>query len=306
MSIEVRPLRESDLDEADRIFRLAFGTFLGMPEPIAFAAGADLIGTRWRASRHNMTFGAFDGDMLIGTNVATRWGSFGFFGPLTILPDYWDKGIAQMLLGPTMDAFDQWGVRAAGLFTFPQSPKHLALYQKYEFWPQHLTAIMAKPVVDLIEHIGLFSGPRNELLAGARSITEATFAGLDLTDEIEAVIDQNLGEVVALYERDMLTAFAICHIGVGSEAGPDAAFIKFAAARPGAQKHFAELLMACEATAARRGMATLVAGVNAACHSAYLAALAHGFRTQFSGVAMQRRNDPGYLASDAFVIGDWR
>jgi hypothetical protein len=36
MEIEVRPLREPDLDDADRIFRLAFGTFIGLPDPLAF------------------------------------------------------------------------------------------------------------------------------------------------------------------------------------------------------------------------------------------------------------------------------
>lgn len=306
MSIEIRSLCESDLEEADRIFRMAFGSFLGLPNPMDFAAGADLIGNRWRASRHNRTFGAFDGEKLIGSNVATCWGSFGFFGPLTISPDYWDKGIAQQLLGPTMDALNQWGVRAAGLFTFPQSPKHLSLYQKYDFWPQHLTAIMAKSVSPTVEHAIPFSGPRDELLAGARTITEATFSGLDLTDEIEAVLDQNLGEIVTVCEGGAVAAFAICHMGAGSEAGPDTAFIKFAAAVPGEQKHFEQLLTACEAAATRRGMSELIAGVNTACHKTYQAALAHGFRTQFSGVAMQRHNDPGYFASDTFIIGDWR
>lgn len=128
MSIEIRSLRECELEEANRIFRLAFGTFLGLQEPTDFAADADLVGTRWRASRHNVTFGAFDGDQLIGSNVATRWGSFAFFGPLTVRPEHWGRGVAQRLLDPTMDMFNQWGVTAAGLFTFPHSPKHLALY----------------------------------------------------------------------------------------------------------------------------------------------------------------------------------
>ena len=51
---------------------------------------------------------------LIGTNVATRWGSFGFFGPLTVLPEYWNRGVAQQLLAATMRIFDRWGVRHTG------------------------------------------------------------------------------------------------------------------------------------------------------------------------------------------------
>ena len=36
LDISVRPLQENDLSAADRIMRLAFGTFLGLPEPTAF------------------------------------------------------------------------------------------------------------------------------------------------------------------------------------------------------------------------------------------------------------------------------
>jgi hypothetical protein len=50
MQIEIRPLHQRDLPEADRIFRLAFGTFIGLPDPMAFAGDADLVNPRWRAN----------------------------------------------------------------------------------------------------------------------------------------------------------------------------------------------------------------------------------------------------------------
>ena len=34
--VTIRQMREADLAEVDRIFRLAYGTFLGMPEPESF------------------------------------------------------------------------------------------------------------------------------------------------------------------------------------------------------------------------------------------------------------------------------
>src|ERR1700682_1865654 len=139
--ITIRPLREQDLPAADRIMRLAFGTFLGMPDPLKFMGDADFVRTRWLADS-SAVFGAELSEELVGTNFATRWGSVGFFGPLTIHPDLWDRGIAQLLLAPTMDLFDSWGVRHAGLFTFPASTKHIGLYQKFGFWPRLLTALM--------------------------------------------------------------------------------------------------------------------------------------------------------------------
>lgn len=304
MSIDIRPLTERDLPEADRIFRLAFGTFMGLPDPMAFAAGADLIGTRWRAPASNATVGAFDGDVLVGSNYVTRWGSFGFFGPLTVRPDYWSKGIGQLLLAPTMEIFARWGVRQSALYTFPHSPKHLALYQKFDFWPQCLTALMTKRVAEAPAVAPAFEGSRADLLAQARDVTGAMYPGLDVSGEIDALLDQKLGEVVTVRDGAALSAFAVCHVGPGSEAGPKTAYVKFAAARDGAS--FGKLLTACEALAARRGMGVVLAGVNTACAAAYQTMLAQGYRTQYTGVAMQRGNGAGYLAADAFVLGDWR
>ena len=36
-TVNVRPMIETDHVDADRIFRMAFGTFLGLPDPMAFA-----------------------------------------------------------------------------------------------------------------------------------------------------------------------------------------------------------------------------------------------------------------------------
>jgi hypothetical protein len=87
-------LAEQDLPEAERIVRLAFGLFLDAPDPATFWADRDYVRSRWRAA-HTAAFGATIGDRLVGSNFATRWGSVGFFGPLTIHPDLWDRGIAQ-------------------------------------------------------------------------------------------------------------------------------------------------------------------------------------------------------------------
>jgi GNAT superfamily N-acetyltransferase len=130
--IGIGPLKQSELEEAGRIVRLAFGTFLGLPDPLNFMDDRDLMTPRWRSSNVRV-IAAREGSRLIGSNVATRWGSFGFFGPLTVLPEYWNRGVAQRLLAATMKIFDGWGVRHTGLFTFPQSARHVGLYQKFGY-----------------------------------------------------------------------------------------------------------------------------------------------------------------------------
>src|SRR5262245_16366626 len=89
--VTVRPLREDDLSTADHVMRLAFGTFLGLPDPESFMGDADYISTRWRADP-SAAFAAEVEGALVGSNFATNWGSVGFFGPLTVHPDNWDRG----------------------------------------------------------------------------------------------------------------------------------------------------------------------------------------------------------------------
>ena len=72
-SVQIGPLRESELDEAGRIVRLAFGTFLGIPNPLEFMGDRDFITPRWRA-RNTKVLAARESGKLIGLNVATRWG----------------------------------------------------------------------------------------------------------------------------------------------------------------------------------------------------------------------------------------
>ncbi|MEH2538415.1 MULTISPECIES: GNAT family N-acetyltransferase [unclassified Bradyrhizobium] len=112
----VGKLEEEDLPEAARIFRLAFGTFLGAPNPDMFWADRDYVYGRQQAA-HVASFGATLDGKLVGSNFATNWGSVGFFGPLTVRPDLQEQGIARALLAVTMQQFDIWKTQHVGLFT---------------------------------------------------------------------------------------------------------------------------------------------------------------------------------------------
>ena len=99
LDITVRPLQEEDLDAADRIMRLAFGTFIGLPDPTQFMGDADYVRTRWHANPENAFAAEVDG-RLAGSNFATNWGSVAFFGPLTIHPEFWDRGVGKCKPSP--------------------------------------------------------------------------------------------------------------------------------------------------------------------------------------------------------------
>jgi GNAT superfamily N-acetyltransferase len=313
MKIIVRPLREADLPLADRIFRLAFGTFNGLLDPLEHGGDSDKIRTRWLADPGAALGGEVNGD-LIGSNFVTRWGSVGYFGPLTVHPDFWDRGVAQKLLEPTLAIFEAWGCRHTGLYTYSGSPKHLALYQKFGFWPRALTAIMSKVVrpVERVGEVSLYAqAPEQErpaLMAAATGLTDAVYAGLEVSREIQALADQQLGDTVLVWDEAGLAGFAAVHCGAGSEAGSETCFIKFGAARPGPKGggDFDRLLTACEAYAASRGAARLLAGVSLARKPAYEQMRARGFKIDVVGVCMHRPNEPGYHRPEAWVMDDWR
>ena len=314
-TVVIRPLTESDLPEAQRIFRLAFGTFSGSVEPELFGADRAYLCSRWRAD-HTAAFAAELGGELVGSNFATSWGSVGFFGPPTIRPDLWDQGIGGRLVEAATARFDEWGTRHAGLFTFAQSAKHVALYQKLGYWARFLTAIMSAPVrqneterASWSRCSDLTEERRAECLRSCRDLTGALYERLDLGAEIRAVQAQGLGNTVLLRDAagEGLDAFAICHYGPHSEAGSGACFIKFGAVRPGpaAGEIFDRLLNACEALATAAGMAHLLAGVNMARHEAHRHLLGRGFRTEIQGVTMHRPNEPGYSRPGIYArIGD--
>lgn len=315
-SIKIGPLKKTEVAEADRIFRLAFSTFLGIPEG-DFMDDRDLIASRFHA-RHVKALAARENGRLIGTNFLVEWGRFAFFGPLTVLPEYWDKGIAQKLLLATVALFDKEKLRRTALFTFPHSTKHVCLYNKFGYWPQHLTALMKhtpEPATTASSgasgssvHLSTLSrAVREEAISACRKLAGRIDKGLDLTEEIRALLKQRIGEVILTYTRNTLDGFAIACYGPGSEGGTQLCYLKFAAVRggDGAGERFDSLLDAID-TFARPRAVPIEAGVNFACDDAYRRMRVHGYRTFAQGVAMQRPNVPGFYRSDAYVLSDLR
>jgi GNAT superfamily N-acetyltransferase len=313
MKISIRLLCEDELPMAEHIFRLAFGTFINLPEPTDFCSDADYVKTRSRVDP-TAAFAAEVEGKLVGSNIAICWGSVGFFGPLTVHPSLWNQGIAKYLIESAIDRFSEWETRQAGLFTFPNSPKHHGLYQKFGFYPRFLTFIMVKSIdfverdFPIIKYSELNPEERSNCLKECSKLTDAIYEGLDLSREILAVDLQKLGDTVLLLDDRGVAGFAVCHCGAGSEAGSNVCYVKFGAVRPGtgAGERFEQLINLCEAFGASQQMLHLRAGINTSRDAAYLRMLDRGFRTESTGVAMHRPNDLGYSRSDVFVLDDWR
>jgi GNAT superfamily N-acetyltransferase len=329
MNIVIRQLVENDLSEAERIYRLSFGTFLGIPDPMTFGRDTNYVKSRFNSAPFAAFAAEVDGK-LIGSNFTANWGSVGFFGPLTVHPNYWSQGVAGRLMEPTMQLFSRWKTNFAGLFTFANSPKHVALYQKFGFWPRFLTAIMSKDLAlprkyktsklkwsRYSEEVSerTFKDEKH-LLEECSKLTNDVYEGLSLESEIRSVKKQNLGDTILLWrqngryygEDSPLTGLAVCHCGAGSEAGSNTCYIKFGAVKsgPDSGRDFENLLIACEIFATELGLAYITAGVNTARHQAYSRMLVNSFRTDMLGIAMQKGNNEGYNGHNIYIIDDWR
>jgi N-acetylglutamate synthase-like GNAT family acetyltransferase len=320
-SIEIHPMRQSDIPEADRIMRLAFGTFLGLPNPLSFMGDAGYVKTRYTANPSAALVAEVNGK-LAGSNFALNWGSVGIFGPLTIHPDLWNKGVAKRLLQETMELFDKWKIKHAGLFTFAQSIKHIHLYQNFGFWPRFLTSIMSKTIGQTQEpeqssyHWSRFSElnsyEKKRAIEECTDLTNQIYNGLNLETEINSVEKQHLGDTILLRENNIsdsiLNAMAICHCGPGTEAGSGTCYVKFGAVRPSQDSptYFDHFLAVCELFASSQQLSRITAGVNLGRRNAYRKMIEHHFRTDLQGVAMHKPNDAGYNTEDIYVIDDWR
>ena len=304
-------MTSDDLDEADHVMRVAFGTYFNSPDPASTFGAAQYVRSRFAAGPE-WSFVAELDDEIVGSVFVTRWGSFGFFGPLTVRPDLWDGGIARQLMMPVVDSFDHWPVQLGGLFTFAQSTKHVNLYQSFGFWPRYLSAIMSKGVgTPARQEFELFSRVHTErratTLDECAALTGEVFDGLDVRHELTAVRDLALGDTLLLFDDDRLVALAVFHHGAG-EAASGELYVKFAAVRPGADasSHFDRLLGACERVAHERGAERVVAGVNTGRHLAYRQMMAAGFRSTTQGVRMHRSNQEGFCRPHDFILDDLR
>lgn len=312
--IIVRPLALKDLPAADRINREAFGTFFGLENPMEFRGDGEVVPGRHRLNPDGAFAAELDGD-LVACGFVMDWGDVGIFGPLTVDVRYWGRGIARAMMDAMMAYMDAGGFKLQGLFTHPQSAKHIRLYEEYGFRMQHITAVMDKQVAENAKLPGdcrLFSelddAQCDEAVRRCREIADSIHPGLDLGGEIRSIAENGYGDTLLIDGAGEVNGFACCHQGAGSEAGSAQTLVKFACVSPGvaAPATFDRLVLSCEAYCASRGVTRLVAGTNTGRRECYEALLGAGFRTWMNGIAMLRPDGPGYNRPGNFVIDDWR
>ncbi len=312
MNIEISSLKEKDLQKAEILLKLAFSTFLKLPNPIEFANGAQYY-KRWY-NNSSFAFAAkkennLDNE-LIGYVILVKWGSFAGLGPIVTHPDYWNQGIASQLMKAALAKFEEWGIKQTGLCTYANSPKHIYFYGKFGYAPRFLIALFSKfipntqQILKAKRYSQLSNQQQPEFLTAAYQFTDKIYAGLDLRWEIEVVNQHSLGDTLFLWENETLIGFAICHYGKVSEAQTNTCYIKFGAAK--SSESFQKLVNECEIFTKTVNMESLVAGVDTACEAAYQIMLSKNYAIKSLMASMYKPNQINYSRPDTYILNDLR
>jgi predicted N-acetyltransferase YhbS len=308
LDVVVRAAREEDLSRADALLRAAFDAFTGRTDHLR---DGDPLHSRWRTGPERVVVAEFDGK-VVGSNVITVRGTTGWFGPLSVDPQLWGRGIAHPLVDEAADLLRRAGAQQTGLFTFADSPLHLSLYARHGYWPGALMLVLARQARPTSPApFGCYSRLRAEqqaaLLRELTRLTEAVVPGWDLTGEAVGTCRAGLGDVVVVHDARGLAGAAVLQTGAGSDAASGTCRVKVAVVRlgPGADVRMTRLLEAVDAEALHRGAPTVVATVSAADEPCARLLLNRGHMIVTQGVAMHRggvtHHRPG-----AWVLDDWR
>ena len=325
--IKVRRVRKGDLSRVREVMESAFGDFyerqLGS-RPRQVFGGAQYVNHRWLMEPWGCFVAEENESKIVGASIGVCLGSVGLFGPVAVLTPYQNQKVAQGLLRATQGFFDENRVSLQGLVTYPYSPKHLVLYQKFDFKPRALVAITGKSLERRDQAAPPPKPPRGgprlhrfstyeeskkkNLLGRLKALTGKLYRGLDLTKEIEIVDGLALGDTLLLEKDRALIGFAICHAPGVSEAPQGSLYIKYAAIDPTRRRpeHFAQLLAACEEYGAAAGCQRIIAPVYTAYWRAYQTLFASGYHMDMLMIRMKRGKHDEYEREDNFVLDDWR
>lgn len=324
--IKVRRVRKGDLSRIREVMESAFGDFyerqLGS-RPRQVFGGAQYVHHRWLMEPWGCFVAEENDTKIVGASIAVCWGSVGLLGPMAVLTPYQNQKVAQGLVRAAEGFFEENRVTLQGVVTYPYSPKHLVLYQKFGFKPRALVALTTKSLErreaappskpargapQVLRFSTYEEGKKKGLLLRLKALTGKLYRGLDLTKEIEIVDGLSLGDTILLEKDRALVGFAICHAPGVSEAPNGALYIKYAAIDPGRRRpeHFAQLVGACEDYGAAGGCQRVIAPVYTTYWRAYQTLLSSGYQMDMLMIRMKRGKHDEYEREDDLVLDDWR
>ena len=326
--IKFRRVRKGDLSRIREVIEAAYADFyerqLGS-RPRQVFGGAQYVHHRWLMEPWGCYVAEENESKIVGASIAVCWGSVGLFGPLAVLTPFQNQKVAQGLLKATQAFFDENGVTLQGVATYPYSPKHLVLYQKFGYKPKGLVVVTSKaldrpdspaavarpalkPGLAVRRYSTLEEARKKQVMQKVRRITNGFWRGLDLAKEIEIVDGLTLGDTLLLEKGREVIGFAVCHLPPNSEAPHGSAYVKLLAidSRHRKPEHLQALLQGVEEMASAGQLQRVVVPAYTYYWTAYQALLERGYHVDFTMVRMKRGKQEDYEDASDLVLDDWR
>lgn len=327
--IQVRRVRKGDLSRVRDVMEQAFGDLLERQlgtRPRQPFGGAQYVHHRWLMEPWGCFVAEEDQTKIVGAALAVTWGALGLLGPVAVLTNYHNQGIAHQLIRAAQQFFDENRTTLQGVVTYPTSPKHLHLYHQFGYKAKGLAALMsrplerrevrasaagakaAKPALTVRRFSTLEEAKKKGALVRLHRTTNAVCRGLDLSKEVEIVDGLALGDTLLLERGSDLVGFAIYHTPGVSEAPMGALYVKFLAL--GAEHRRPELLEhvigALEEVGHEVGVQRVLLPVYLRYDAAYDTLVRCGYRMEQTMVRMQRGKPEDYEDPAHLVLDDWR
>jgi len=296
----IREMREEDADAVRAVEAIGFGAWwkqskgesVEMPQRTRTAV---------RANREKDPGGCFvaeEDGRVVGFIFSRTWGSVGWFGTFSVLPEYQGRGVGKQLIAASVDYLRRAALpgRVIGLETMADSPYNLGLYLRLGFQARFLTFLLNKTLersaaedVTLPHWSAADAETQERWLANLRQATSQIQPGLDYSKEILSTAQHNLGETLVL--TDSATAIGSSTVwleSVREGPGDESATVQVLTVHPAHtnSETFHALIRASEVLARDAGKQRLAVPVNAS-HTWALDQLLHwGYRIERSLVRM--------------------
>jgi ribosomal protein S18 acetylase RimI-like enzyme len=324
--VKIRRVRPGDVPKVQDIIEQAFGDFFERQfgtRPRQVFGGAQYVHHRWLMEPWGCFVAEETSGKLVGAAVSVLWGGLGLVGPVAVLPNHQNQGVGQQLVAACQAFFDENKVTLQGLVTYPQSPRHLAFYQKFGYRPRGLVAITArsldrgegaagprpaKPPLGIRRFSSLEEARKKTVLLKLRRISNGIRRGMDLRKEVEIADGLALGDTLLLERGSEVIGFAIFHTPGRGEAPHGSLYLKFLAIDPRHRKpeHVQTLLGALEDVAIDAQLPRLIAPVYTYYWTAYQTLLQRGYAIDFVMVRMRRGKPVEDENPSDLVLDDWR
>jgi predicted N-acetyltransferase YhbS len=296
----VREMHEQDTDAVRAVEANAFGAWWKQlkGESVELPQRTQTIVRANREKDPGGCFVAEEEGHVVGFIFSRTWGSVGWFGTFSVLPEYQGRGIGKQLIAASVDYMrraPQPG-RVIGLETMPDSPYNLGLYLRMGFQARFLTFLLGKTLeqsaagdVDLPHWSAADAETQKRWLADLRKATGQIQAGLDYSKEIISTARHNLGETLVLTDGATVVGSSTVWLeSVREGTSDESATVQILTLHPAHtnSETFHALIRASEALAYARGKHKLVLPVNA-CHTWALEQLLRwGYRIERALVRM--------------------